>query len=99
MGQLPNTQQTARLRFTLAVDRDYRVDGQTPTDFWPVELVGDYGARLAPHLTKGRLVLVSGSVHIDERREANAPQRLFPYVSCRQLRFLDRRTEESPGDS
>ncbi len=91
VGQLPNAGQTPRLRFTLAVDREYEVDGQTPTDFWPVEVVGEHGLRLAPHLTKGRLLLVSGPAHIDERRDPGGQFRVFPYVSARHIRFLDRR--------
>lgn len=91
IGQLPNERHTPRLRFTVAVDRDYEVDGETPTDFWPCELVGEHGPRLAPYLTKGRLVLVSGAAHIDERRDDGGQYRVFPFLSARQLRFLDRR--------
>lgn len=91
IGALPNERHTPRLRFTVAVDRDYEVDGETPTDFWPVELVGEHGARLAPYLTKGRLILVSGAVHIDERREDGGAYRVFPFLSARQVRFLERR--------
>jgi single-stranded DNA-binding protein len=96
VGLLPNDRRTPKLRFTLAVDRDYAVDGATPADFWPVEVLGEYGARLAPHLTRGRLVLVSGSAHIDERRDEAGQYRVFPYLSARQVRFLDPRPR--PGD-
>ncbi len=90
-GQLPNDRRTPRLRFTLAVDRDYEAGGEAPTDFWPVEVLGEFGARLAPFLTRGRTVLVSGQVHIDERREESGQYRVLPYVTVRSLRFLDRR--------
>ncbi len=90
-GQLPNERRTPRLRFTIAVDRDYEVGGETPTDFWPVEVLGEYGTRLAPHLTKGRLVLISGAAHIDERREEGGAYRVFPFLSARNVRFLDRK--------
>lgn len=56
VGQMANERRTPRLRFTVAADRDYEVEGETPTDFWPVEILGEYGPRLAPYLTKGRLV-------------------------------------------
>ncbi len=94
VGQLPNDRKTPRLRFTVAVDRDYEIGGETPTDFWPVEVLGEYGARLAPHLLRGRLVLVSGSAHIDERRSDEA-YRVFPYISVRQVRFLDRKARDA----
>ena len=82
------------LQFTLAVDRDYEVDGETPTDFWPVEIVGGYGARLLPHVTRGRLVLVAGQAQIDQRRCDDGSYRVFPYVSATRLRFLDKQRAE-----
>ena len=60
IGQLPNDRRIPRLRFTLAVDRDYEVGGETPTDFWPVDVVREYGTWLAPFLTRGRAVLAHG---------------------------------------
>lgn len=91
VGHLPNERHTPRVRCTLAVDREYEVDGETPTDFWPCELVGEHGPRLAPYLTRSRLMLVQGVAHIDERRDENGIYRVFPFVSVRHLRFLDRR--------
>ena len=89
-SQLRNPQKTPVVRATLVVDRDYDViDADTPVDYWPIEIVGADGERLAPHLQKGRLVLVNGSVHVDRRDTAGAT-RVIPYVRVRQLRFLDR---------
>ncbi len=93
-GQLPNERKTPRVRFTVAVDREYEVDGETPTDFWPVEVIGEHGTKLASYLTKGRLVLVAGSAHINERRDEGGQYRVFPYISARTVRFLDRRHRE-----
>ncbi len=89
--QLPNEHKTPRLRFTLAVDRSYEVGGETPTDFWPVEILGEFVPRLAPHLLKGRLVLVAGAAQINERRDEQGQYRVFPCINARQVRFLDRR--------
>ncbi len=77
LGHLPDQHRTPRLRFTPAVDREYEVDGEIPTDFWPAEVVGDYGVRLAPHLGNGRLVLVQGAAHINasNRRTCERPSR------------------------
>jgi single-strand DNA-binding protein len=89
VGEVPNVHHTPRLRFTLAVDREHAVDGQTSADFWPVELVGEHGLRLAPHLTRGRLLLVNGPTHIDERRDTEGRRHVFPYLTVRHIRFLD----------
>lgn len=93
LGQLPNERKTPRLRFTLAVDRPYEVDGGTPTDFWPVEVLGEFAERLGAHLRKGRLVLVSGAAHINERRDDKGQYHVFPCVNARQVRFLDSRPD------
>jgi len=93
LGHIPNEKQTPRLRFTLAVDRDYEVNGETPTDFWPVEILGEYGNRLAPHLSKGRLILVSGAVHINSHKDAEGGFHTFPYVDARSIRFLEKKPE------
>ena len=98
-GQLPNDRRTPTLRFTVAVDRDYEVDGEVPTDFWPVEVLGEYGARLAPHLSKGRLVLVTGAAHIDTKRDDGGAFRVFPYLSARLVRFLDKKAEWRAEDA
>ena len=90
IGQLPNDRRIPRLRFTLAVDRDYEVGGETPTDFWPVDVVREYGTWLAPFLTRGRAVLVTRQVHMDERQEKSGQYRVFPDVTVRSPRFLDR---------
>jgi single-stranded DNA-binding protein len=93
LGPLPNDKRTPRLRFTLAVDRDYEVDGETPTDFWPVEILGEYGVRLAPHLAKGRLVLAHGAAHINSNKDADGAFHLFPFVAVRSIRFLEKKPE------
>lgn len=82
---------TAVCRFTLAVDRDYQgADGKRPTDFWPVTIFGPYGEKVATHLTKGRLVLVHGSVHIDQSKDEGGAYHTFPFVTCSRVQFLDR---------
>jgi single-stranded DNA-binding protein len=88
----PPNGRAPQLRFTLAVDRLYEVDGETPTDFWPVVIHGEYGGRPAPHLTREPLVLVAGSVHPDTRRDPDGTPPVVAYVSDRVVRFLDHRT-------
>jgi single-stranded DNA-binding protein len=87
----PPNGRAPQLRFTLAVDRLYEVDGETPADFWPVAIQGEYSGRLAPHPTRGRLVLVAGSVHPDTRRDPDGTRPVAAYVSARVVRFLDHR--------
>ena len=88
-----------RVCFTLAVDRDYDLDGETPTDFWPCEIAGLDAPRLLPYLVKGRLVLVTGQAHLDERRTEAGVYQVLPCIRVRQVRFLDRRPPQPAGDA
>lgn len=50
------------LNFTVAVDRDYKVDGQTPTDF--IRCVAWRGTAefIAKNFKKGQLIAIEGSL-------------------------------------
>ena len=89
LGRASGDGRTPILRFTLAVDRAYELDGNTATDFWPVAIVGPHGVRLVPHMTRGRLVLVQGGAHINTCKDAGGARRVCAFVDCRALRFLD----------
>lgn len=52
--------------FSLAVDRPYKKDGKTETDFIPCRLLGKKKADFANHyLRKGMKILVSGRLQVD----------------------------------
>ena len=97
LGAVPGERSVPRVRFTLAVDRVYGVGDETPADFWPCELVGEEGPRLAVFLTRGRLLLVHGSAQIDERRDEGGAYRVLPHVRVRQVRFVDRAATPRAG--
>lgn len=89
--EINNEHKTPVTRFTLAVDRDYKdKDGKTPTDFWPVKVFGEYGVKLAAHLTKGRVALVDGAAQLDSRKDDAVEYHTYAYIAARQIRFMDR---------
>ena len=92
VSEINNAQKTPVVRFTLAVDRDYQVGGKTPADFWPVNVAGEWAVKRSPQLTRGRLVLVAGSVHLDSRKDEEGTYHTYPFVTCRQLRLLGKPT-------
>jgi len=100
VSEIHNDKKTPVVRFTLAVDRDYKNgDGKTPTDFWPVQVFGEYGTKLAPHLARGRLALVDGAAHLDSRKDETGEYHTYAYIAARQIRFMDRpkQAEREPG--
>lgn len=97
LGRLSNAAKTPRVRVTVTVERAYDLDGETPVDFWPCRLVGEPCLRLAPYLSAGRLVLVSGAACLDSAPDGAGESRVQAYVSVRQVRFLDRRPPHAAG--
>lgn len=53
---------TAVTKFTLAVNRRFKKDGQTEADFIPVVVWGKQAENTANYMTKGKQVAVSGRI-------------------------------------
>ena len=82
--------------FTLAIDRDYKNrDGSTTTDFIPVEIMGKPAEFCANYITKGRLVVVQGSIRVDRYETPNGEKRTFTKVSGRNIQALESRGSAS----
>lgn len=68
---LNNANQTNVIKFTLAVDRDYKdKNGAKITDFLPVEYIGKNLTKLASFVTKGKQIGVNGSINVDKVQES-----------------------------
>lgn len=67
---LNNANQTNVIKFTVAVDRDYKdKNGEKITDFLPVEFMGKNLTKLASFVTKGKQIGINGSINIDKVNE------------------------------
>lgn len=95
---LPNDRQTKKGSFRLAVDRDYQNgSGESTADFFPVTLFGGGAEKLVPYLSKGRLLAVSGSMHIDSWNSEEG-YKSFPWVKADRIKFLDRGKKEEASE-
>jgi single-strand DNA-binding protein len=80
---------TAVAKFTIAVNRDYKdKEGNYPTDFIPVEVMGKSAEYVSNYITKGRLVGVVGSVRV-ERYEKDGEKKTFTKVQARNVQGLE----------
>lgn len=78
------------LKFTLAVDRDYKnASGEKETDFIPVVYFTSYAHKLIDHLTKGRLISVSGKLKIRSIEGEGGKRRYFTDIEADSIDFLD----------
>lgn len=82
--------QTAVTRFTVAVNRPFRRDGQQEADFLPVVVFGKPAEVVHKYITKGRLVSVSGRLQ-SRTWDDQEGQRHYTYeVVADEVGFLDR---------
>ena len=63
---LNNQNKTNVIKFTIAVDRDYKKDGETVVDFINIEQFGNDFSKLKNYVLKGTKVAISGSINIDK---------------------------------
>ena len=80
---------TAISKGTIAIDRSYKKDNQTVTDFIPVEVWGKQAEYFATCFQKGYLIAVSGSLHIDRYVDFDGNNRNFAKVVVHKLMRLN----------
>ena len=79
---------TPKVTFTVAVDRAYQKDkNNKKVDFIPMEMIGKHVEKLAPYLTKGKMIGIEGELNIDQF-EKDGQKRSFTKVKVDRLEFL-----------
>lgn len=90
---------TGYTRFTIAVDRPFKKDGQPDADFIPVLTFGKTAEACANYLKKGRLCSVSGSWQTGNY-ENNEGKKVFTNECVADnVRFLESNRSESSQSS
>lgn len=80
---------TAISKGTIAIDRSYKKDNQTVTDFIPVEVWGKQAEYFATCFQKGYLIAVNGSLHIDRYVDSDGNNRNFAKIVVHKLMRLN----------
>ena len=79
---------TPKVTFTVAVDRAYQKDKTNKkVDFIPMEMIGKHVEKLAPYLTKGKMIGIEGELNIDQY-EKDGAKKSFAKVKVDRLEFL-----------
>ena len=87
MSFLPGTGMP-KITFTIAVDRAYQKDkNNKKVDFIPVEMLGAHTEKLAQYVTKGKMIGITGELHIDQY-EKDGAKKSFTKVNADRLEFL-----------
>lgn len=80
---------TAISKGTIAINRSYKKDNQTVTDFIPVEVWGKQAEYFSTCFQKGYLIAVSGSLHIDRYVDSDGNNRNFAKIVVHKLMRLN----------
>ncbi len=87
-------------RFTVAVDRRYTNQaGERQTDFIDVECWQRLAESAGQYLSKGRLVLVQGELHIDSFQTQDGQTRRAARVRATTWHFMEPRDRGGGGDA
>lgn len=81
---LKNIQGTNVLKYTIAIDRDYKdKNGEKITDFINIEQIGKDLTKLYPHLVKGKQLIVEGQLNIDK-----VGDKYFTKIKAQRVEFV-----------
>jgi len=82
--------QTPIAKFTVAVDRTFKRDGQPTADFIPVIVFGKSAENCGKYIRKGRLVAVSGRIQTRSWDDQDGKRHYVTEVIAEEVDFLDR---------
>ena len=85
--------QTAVAKFTIAVDRTFKKEGQPSADFIPIVVWGKSAENCGKYITKGRLVAVSGRIQTRSWDDQEGKRHYSTEVVADEVDFLDRGSE------
>lgn len=73
--------------FTIAVDRDYAVDGNRPTDFFNVNAWNKTAETVEKYFHKGMMAIVEGSIEIEPYTDKDGNNRRATRIRANRVRF------------
>lgn len=90
--------QTAVARFSIAVDRRFKREGQPTADFFNCTAFGKQAEFVEKYLHKGTKMVVIGSVQNDNYTDNNGNQRYSVQIIVDELEFAESKNAQS-GDN
>jgi len=84
------------VRFRLAVNRSARTGEEQQTDFFDIVAFRQLADTVANYMTKGKLVLVEGKLHMRSYTDREGNRRTAYEIVADAVRFLERLREGEP---
>lgn len=91
--------QTAIAKFTIAVDRTFKREGQPSADFIPVVVFGKSAENCGKYIRKGRMVAVSGRIQTRSWDNQEGKRQYATEVIADEVDFLDRGSDSKEQGS
>jgi len=85
---------TSFTRFSIAVDRRFKREGEPTADFFNVTCFGKTAEFAANYLTKGRLVVVTGRIEMRKYQDKDGNPRESADITADSVNGLDRPRED-----
>ncbi|MBV7272231.1 single-stranded DNA-binding protein [Clostridium thailandense] len=83
-------------KFTLAVNRSFpKKNGERDTDFISVVYWSNHADKISPHLTKGKLIGVSGKIVTRSYTTENGSKKYITQVEADGIQFLGSKKEDA----
>lgn len=86
-------------QFTIAVDRQFKSEGQQDADFIPIVTWRQLAENCANYLRKGRLAAVEGRIQTRHYENAEGKRVYVTEVIADNVRFLESNRDDKPQDS
>lgn len=80
---------TAVARFSMAVNREFKREGQPDADFFNIVVWGKSAENCANYLKKGRLVAVNGSMRNNNYEDKNGVKHYNIEINANRVEFLE----------
>lgn len=89
--------QTAVAKFTIAVNRMFKQEGQPDADFIPIVVFGKPAENCGKYIGKGRLVAVSGRIQTRSWDDQEGKRHFTTEVIADEVHFLDKGNDVNKG--
>ena len=93
-----NANSTAVGRFSIAVDRRFKREGQPDADFFNCTSFGKQAEFVEKYLKKGTKVVVCGSIQNDNYTDKDGNQRYSVQIMCDEIEFAESKNSQGGGD-
>ena len=97
--ELKQTNEISRVNFSIAVDREYKKDGQKETDFFDVVAWRSTADFICKYFQKGQMIVVEGRLQKRSYEDTNGNKKEITEMIADQVHFCGFKSQSDTGTS